>query len=141
MFSDVKNKNIKAPKCTDQSFNNEHFKMKLYIVPIKNIRNLNIRLTESLPIGGLQMIYKGILLFLSFVLLVNIESPDWRYRVEKLLECWRKNSGTVPAVSNYLRSIISKLGLSQSASQQSNKLLKIFIFWLILEMKQELELK
>ena len=50
MFSDVENKDIKAPEWPEHPFNEEHFKTKWYIVPIKDIRNLNI----TFPIPDLQ---------------------------------------------------------------------------------------
>ncbi|KAJ8667813.1 hypothetical protein QAD02_009476 [Eretmocerus hayati] len=42
MFSDVENKNIEAPKWNEHPFTDEHFQTKWYIVPIKDLRNLNI---------------------------------------------------------------------------------------------------
>lgn len=55
MFSDVENKNVEAPKWSDQPFAQKHFETKWHIVPIKDIRNLNI--TFSIP--DLQEHYKS----------------------------------------------------------------------------------
>ncbi|XP_058795185.1 insulin-degrading enzyme isoform X2 [Phymastichus coffea] len=50
MFSDIENKNVEAPKWTEHPFMEEHFKMKWSIVPVKDLRNLNI----TFPIPDLQ---------------------------------------------------------------------------------------
>ena len=42
MFSNVENKNVEAPKLTEHPFNEEHFATKWSVVPIKDIRYLNI---------------------------------------------------------------------------------------------------
>lgn len=41
-FSKITNTNVKAPKWPEHPFNEEHFQTKWYMVPIKDIRNLNM---------------------------------------------------------------------------------------------------
>ncbi|XP_031777802.1 insulin-degrading enzyme isoform X2 [Nasonia vitripennis] len=50
MFSDIDNKNVEVPKWPAHPFTDEHFKTKWFIVPIKDIRNLNI----TFPIPDMQ---------------------------------------------------------------------------------------
>ncbi|XP_015602966.1 insulin-degrading enzyme isoform X2 [Cephus cinctus] len=49
-FSEVKNIDVEAPRWPDHPFNEEHFQHKWYIVPIKDVRHLNI----TFPIPDLQ---------------------------------------------------------------------------------------
>lgn len=55
LFSDVKNKNVTAPVWTEHPFGPEQLQMKGYIVPVKDLRNLNI----TFPIPDLQEYYKA----------------------------------------------------------------------------------
>ncbi|XP_033611295.1 insulin-degrading enzyme-like [Cryptotermes secundus] len=55
LFSDVKNKNVTAPTWTEHPFGPEQLQMKGYIVPVKDLRNLNI----TFPIPDLQEYYKA----------------------------------------------------------------------------------
>jgi len=55
LFSDVKNKNVMAPTWTEHPFGPEQLQMKGYIVPVKDIRNLNI----TFPIPDLLEYYKA----------------------------------------------------------------------------------
>ena len=60
MFSDIENKNIDAPRWTDHPFKEEHFKNKWCIVPIKDIRNLNI----TFPIPDLHEHFRSSVIFI-----------------------------------------------------------------------------
>ncbi|XP_033214183.1 insulin-degrading enzyme isoform X2 [Belonocnema kinseyi] len=55
MFADVENKSVKAPKWPEHPFHEEHFQCKWFIVPIKDVRNLNI----TFPIPDLQEHYRS----------------------------------------------------------------------------------
>lgn len=54
LFSDVKNKNVVAPKWTEHPFGPEQLQMKGFIIPVKDLRNLNI----TFPIPDLHEYYK-----------------------------------------------------------------------------------
>ncbi|XP_069679683.1 insulin-degrading enzyme isoform X2 [Periplaneta americana] len=55
LFSDVQNKNVTAPVWTDHPFGPEQLQMKGFIVPVKDLRNLNI----TFPIPDLHEYYKA----------------------------------------------------------------------------------
>ncbi|XP_021926557.1 insulin-degrading enzyme isoform X2 [Zootermopsis nevadensis] len=55
LFLDVKNKNVTVPRWTEHPFGPEQLQMKGYIVPVKDIRNLNI----TFPIPDLHEYYKA----------------------------------------------------------------------------------
>ncbi|PSN57801.1 Insulin-degrading enzyme [Blattella germanica] len=55
LFSDVKNKSVTAPEWTDHPFGPEQLQMKGFIVPVKDLRNLNI----TFPIPDLHQYYKS----------------------------------------------------------------------------------
>lgn len=55
LFSGVKNKNVTAPIWIEHPFGPEQLQMKGYIVPVKNLRNLNI----TFPIPDLQEYYNS----------------------------------------------------------------------------------
>lgn len=55
LFAGVKNKNVTVPEWLDHPFGPEQVKVKGYIVPVKDIRNLNI----MFPIPDLQQHYKS----------------------------------------------------------------------------------
>ncbi|XP_053988603.1 insulin-degrading enzyme [Hylaeus volcanicus] len=55
LFSEVKNKEIEAPVWPEHPFNEEHFKTKWYIVPIKDTMHLNI----TFPLPDLREHYKA----------------------------------------------------------------------------------
>lgn len=55
LFSDVVNKNVEKPEWNDHPFGPEQLGMKGYVVPVKNLRNLNI----SFPIPDLRDYYKS----------------------------------------------------------------------------------
>lgn len=42
LFSQVKNKEVEVPVWPEHPFDEEHFQTKWYIVPIKDLRNLNM---------------------------------------------------------------------------------------------------
>ncbi|KAJ9600258.1 hypothetical protein L9F63_009434, partial [Diploptera punctata] len=71
LFSDVKNKNVTAPKWTEHPFGPEQLQMKGFIVPVKDLRNLNI----TFPIPDLHEYYKsGLSNFLFSLQLLSHES-------------------------------------------------------------------
>jgi len=55
LFSDVRNKNVTAPTWPLHPLGPEQLQMKGYIVPIKDLRNLNI----TFPIPDLHEYYKA----------------------------------------------------------------------------------
>jgi insulysin len=55
LFSDVRNKNLTAPTWPLHPFGPEQLQMKGYIIPIKDLRNLNI----TFPIPDLHEYYKA----------------------------------------------------------------------------------
>jgi insulysin len=55
LFSHVKNKKLTAPSWTEHPFGLEQLQMKGYIVPVKDVRNLNI----TFPIPDLHEYYKA----------------------------------------------------------------------------------
>jgi insulysin len=55
LFSGVKNKNIKAPTWVEHPHGPEQLQVKGYVVPVKDLRNLNI----NFPIPDLQEYYKS----------------------------------------------------------------------------------
>jgi insulysin len=55
LFSEVQNKNVTAPTWPEHPFGPEQLQMKGYIVPIKDLRNLNI----TFPIPDLHEYYKA----------------------------------------------------------------------------------
>lgn len=59
MFSDVENKEIQAPKWEEHPFKDEHFATKWCVVPIKDVRNLNL----TFPIPDLQEHFRAAVSF------------------------------------------------------------------------------
>lgn len=55
LFSGVKNKNISVPEWKEHPFGPEQLKLKGYVVPVKDVRNLNI----TFPIPDLHPYYKS----------------------------------------------------------------------------------
>jgi len=55
LFCDVQNKEIEVPVWPEHPFKDEHFRTKWYIVPIKDVRNLNI----TFPLPDLQKYYRA----------------------------------------------------------------------------------
>jgi secreted Zn-dependent insulinase-like peptidase len=55
LFSDVKNKDVTAPTWTEHPFGPQQLQMKGFIVPVKDLRNLNI----TFPIPDLHEYYKA----------------------------------------------------------------------------------
>ncbi|KAF7987713.1 hypothetical protein HCN44_003576 [Aphidius gifuensis] len=56
LFVNVKNKNTEAAVWTDHPFNEQHYKKKLYIVPIKDVRNLKM----IFPLPDLDKYYHSV---------------------------------------------------------------------------------
>lgn len=70
LFSNVENKNVKRPEWTDHPFGPEQLRVRGYVVPVKDLRNLNI----SFPIPDLHEHYKsGPSIYISH--LVGHEGP------------------------------------------------------------------
>lgn len=42
LFTNVKNKNVKAPSWPSHPYKDDQFKTMVYICPVKDVRNLNI---------------------------------------------------------------------------------------------------
>lgn len=55
LFSEVKNKNVTVPIWTEHPFGPDQVKVKGFIVPVKDLRNLNI----TFPIPDLHEYYKA----------------------------------------------------------------------------------
>lgn len=55
LFAEVKDKNVDAPKWEEHPFKKEQFQTCVYMIPIKDIRNLNI----IFPAPDLQQHYKS----------------------------------------------------------------------------------
>lgn len=55
LFSEVKNKEVEVPVWPEHPFDKEHFQTKWYIVPIKDLRNLNM----IFPIPDMQKHYNA----------------------------------------------------------------------------------
>ncbi|XP_020292220.1 insulin-degrading enzyme isoform X2 [Pseudomyrmex gracilis] len=56
LFWEVKNKEIKVPEWPEHPFKDEHFRTKWYIVPIKDMRTLNM----SFPLPDMQQYYRSL---------------------------------------------------------------------------------
>lgn len=56
LFCDIRNKEVEAPNWPEHPFNEEQFRTKWYIVPIKDVRNLNI----TFPLPDLQQYYRAL---------------------------------------------------------------------------------
>lgn len=54
-FADVENKNVKAPTWSEHPYKTEHFQTKWYVVPVKDIRYLNV----TFPLPDLHEHYKA----------------------------------------------------------------------------------
>lgn len=54
-FSEIINKNLVAPRWLDHPYLEEHYKTKIYVVPVKDSRTLTI----SFPTGDLEKFYKS----------------------------------------------------------------------------------
>ena len=76
MFADVMDKNVEAPKWPEHPFKEEHFQCKWYIVPIKDIRNLNI----TFPIPDVQEYFRS-----AVSIFVSEMIEDFFYHIEKLM--------------------------------------------------------
>ncbi|XP_011268023.1 insulin-degrading enzyme isoform X2 [Camponotus floridanus] len=55
LFNEVRNKKVKVPIWPEHPFKDEHFRTKWYVVPIKDLRNLDI----TFPLPDLQQYYKS----------------------------------------------------------------------------------
>lgn len=55
LFYEVRNKKVKVPVWPEHPFKDEHFRTKWYVVPIKDMRNLDI----TFPLPDLQQYYKS----------------------------------------------------------------------------------
>lgn len=62
LFSQVENKEVEMPVWPEHPFNEEHFKTKWYIVPIKDTRHLYI----TFPLPDLQEHYKSAVITFIF---------------------------------------------------------------------------
>lgn len=69
LFSEVQNKEVEAPIWPVHPFKDEHFSTKWYIIPIKDMRNLDI----TFPLPDLKQHYRSSVIFLSdFMLCINM---------------------------------------------------------------------
>lgn len=55
LFCEVRNNKIEVPTWPEHPFKAEHFRTKWYIVPIKDMRNLNI----TFPLPDMQEFYRS----------------------------------------------------------------------------------
>lgn len=54
LFKEVKNKNVESPEWKEHPFGPEHLQVKGFVVPVKDIRNLNI----TFPIPDMREHYE-----------------------------------------------------------------------------------
>lgn len=67
LFAGVKNKDVEAPVWTEHPYGPDQLQVKGFIVPIKDLRNLNI----NFPIPDLQEYYKSGVSFTKYFLYLS----------------------------------------------------------------------
>ena len=66
LFAEVKNKNVESPEWKEHPFGEDQLQMKGFVVPVKDIRNLNI--TFSVP--DMRKHYETQVFFINFFIFI-----------------------------------------------------------------------